>query len=371
MHIYPRWYFSIAFSLLAVCLYSQDPTFSQFDANQLYYNPAYAGYRKEARLEVTYRDLWPTVPGRQFPGPLATYAATGDAYFSIQNRFNGGAGAFVMQDEEGQGFLTTTSVGIMYSQHMPNIRSKSDKLDRFNVYLGFKAYYNNIHVNWSKFVFSDQLNPDLGITGPSAFNQEVISSRSYFDMDFGVVVRNNFRAKGKWYNEIGFAMAHVLEPSIALTGNNNDADRLPRKYVATYRSNIALAGDYFYLGPTVLFENQAKFYSMNAGLEFYSRLNRKHETIPLSVGVYNRFSVITKNEETGQQKINTSAIIIDITHKGSFSTAKNSLGYSVGFSVDLPYLGLGLQTGGAYELTFGLLLPYKKSDIIKCPFESF
>jgi type IX secretion system PorP/SprF family membrane protein len=371
MQVYPRWYFTFAFNLVALWSFSQDPTFSQFDANQLYYNPAYAGYREEARIGLTYRDLWPSVPGREFPGPLATYSATGDAAFSIQNKFNAGAGVFVMQDEEGQGLLTTTSAGVMYSQHMPNIRARNDKMDRFNIYLGFKAYYNYIHVDWNRFVFSDQLNPDLGITGTSSFNQEAISSRSYFDLDFGVLVRNNFKAKGRWYNELGFAMSHVLAPSIALTGSNSDAARLPRKYVATYRSNIALQGDYFYLGPTVLFENQAQFYSVNAGLDFYLRLNSKRETIPLSIGIYNRFSVITKNIETGEQKINTSAVMLEITHKGSFGSGKTALGYSVGFSVDFPYMGLGMQTGGAYELTLGLLIPYKKSDVLKCPFQSF
>ena len=374
MHInfYKHYLLLVAFICAALLCFAQDPTFSQFDPNQLYYNPAYAGYKKEARIDLTYRNLWPNVPGKAFPGPLSTYSATGDAYFNIQDKFMGGAGAFVMQDIEGQGYLTTTSAGIFYSQHMPSLRARNDDKRlpaRFDLYAGFKVYYNHIHIDWSRFVFSDQLNPTYGITGPSSFIQDGISKRNYFDFDFGVLVRNNFQGKGKWLNELGFSMAHVLSPQISITGANSDATRLPRKYVATYRANIAITENKFYIGPTILFENQGKFYETTAGLDFYFRMGKKFETIPLSIGLYNRFSEITKNVETGQQKINTSALIVSVTHKGNIPNGRNPLGYSVGFSVDFPYMGLGMQTAGAYELTLGLLIPYNKHDVMKCFFE--
>jgi type IX secretion system PorP/SprF family membrane protein len=371
MKIFTKIVFTVLSFLALADLYGQDPTFSQFDANQLYYNPAYAGYKLDGRVEMIYRNLWPNVRGESFPGPLSTYSAFGDAYFNIHNRFSGGAGAFAMQDVEGEGFLTTTSAGIMYSQHMPHIKGKNDRQDRFNIYIGFKAYYNHIHVDWSRFVFSDQLNANYGITGPSSFTQNSISNRDYFDFDYGVLIRNNYKARGKWYNEIGFAMAHVLAPTIAITGSNSDQDRLPRKYTLTYRGNVAVQGDNFFIGPTILMESQAKFFEANAGMDVYFKLGNKHETIPLSLGIYDRFSFIVRNSETGQEKINTSAIVVAVTHRGNLPTGMNPLGYSVGFSVDFPYMGLGMQTAGAYEVTMGLQIPYKKSNKMKCPFEAF
>ena len=355
--------------IFALSALGQDPTFSQYDANQLYYNPAYAGYKENARIGLTYRTLWPNVPGKEFPGPLSTYSAAGDAFFNIQNKFMGGAGAFVMQDVEGQGYLTTTTAGVMYSQHLPSIRALRDdrrQPGRFDIYVGFKVYYNHIHIDWSRFVFSDQLNPLYGITGPTSFNQEGISQRSYFDFDFGVLVRNNFRAKSKWINELGFAMAHVLVPSIAITGANSDITRLPRKYTATYRAVVALTENKFYLGPTLLFENQGKFIETNAGLEFFFRMSRKVETIPLAIAISNRFSEVLKNTETGKSKINTSAMIVAITHKGIIPNGHYPVSYSAGFSVDFPYMGLGMQTAGAYELTLGCMIPYTKADVMKC-----
>lgn len=352
-------------------LTAQDPTFSQFDANQLYYNPAYAGYKLGFRGEMSYRNLWPNVPGESFPGPLSTYTASCDAYFNIHDRFTGGAGAFAMQDVQGEGFLTTSTVGVVYSQHMPHIRARNDRSDRFNFYLGFKAYYNHIHIDWSRLVFSDQLSAAYGITGPSSFNQTAISGKSYMDLDYGILMRNNYRALDKWYNELGFAMAHVLAPTISLTGSTLDQARLPRKYTFTWRSNIALMDNNFYFGPSILLENQAKFYEVNAGGEFYMKMHSKQETIPLSIGLYDRFSFIVRNSETGQEKINTSAIILSITHRGTFINGRDALAYSIGFSVDFPYMGLGMQTAGAYEINLGILLPYKKGNVMKCPFSSF
>ncbi len=366
---YPLLPFLLCFSLAA---FAQDPTFSQYDANQLYYNPAYTGYKKDARVTISYRDLWPNVPGKQIPGPLSFYGLMSDAYFSLHDRFTGGAGLFVMQHIEGQGFLTTTSVGISYSQHMPHIRMKNDRMDRFNIYFGFKVYYNNIHIDWSRLVFSDQLDATYGITQASSFDQTAINKRSYVDFDYGVLIRNNFRARGKWYNEIGFSMAHVLQPAISITGSNADGTKLPRKYVLSYRSTIALLEENFYISPTLLFENQARFYEVNTGVDFYMKFKNKREgSIPLSVGLYNRFSFILKNTETGKQKINTSAVILVITHRGNFVNGPYAMGYSIGASVDFPYMGLGMQTAGAYEIHLGITIPYRKSKTMKCPFETF
>src|SRR5580704_12581846 len=116
MKLLKKYFLVASVCLYAISAFGQDPTFSQYDANQLYYNPAYAGYKENARIGLTYRNLWPNVPGKDFPGPLSTYSATGDAYFNVQDKFMGGAGAFVMQDVEGQGYLTTTSAGLIYSQ---------------------------------------------------------------------------------------------------------------------------------------------------------------------------------------------------------------------------------------------------------------
>ena len=47
----------------ALDLYAQDPQFSQFYANPVYLNPAFAGTARCPRVVLNYRNQWPGIPG--------------------------------------------------------------------------------------------------------------------------------------------------------------------------------------------------------------------------------------------------------------------------------------------------------------------
>lgn len=364
--------FLIVLLFFQVSVKAQDPTYSQINLNQLYYNPAYTGQQYGYQLSATYRTLWPNVRGKQIPGPLSTYHAWFDGFVNLPQGMYMGLGAFAMQDIEGEGFLTTTSGGVSFATHFPKIGYKSDELPRFKISVGAKVYYNSISINWDKLVFSDQLNIDQGIIGSSAFNHNGTFRRNYFDFDAGLLITNNFMGRDKWHNEIGFSVAHILSPSISLTGSNEDKTRLPQKFVLSYRSTVNLAAGRLFAGPSILFENQGSFfrkqsdfYSLNVGLDFFIKPNANSWVVPLTISLINRLSVV-------QQKINTSAIILGITHKGTLGKSSKAPVYYVGAAVDFPYMGLGMQTAGAYEISIGIIIPPKHSNgFSKCPYNSF
>ena len=56
-------------------VYAQDPTFTQFYANPLYLNPAFAGSNKCPRISMNYRNEWP-----QLTGNYVTYSLAYDSY---------------------------------------------------------------------------------------------------------------------------------------------------------------------------------------------------------------------------------------------------------------------------------------------------
>ena len=353
---------------------AQDPTYSQFNLNQLYYNPAYTGYQYGYQFSATYRNLWPNVPGNKAPGPLSTFHLWFDGILNLPLGSYIGLGAFAMQDVEGQGYLTTTSGGLSMAFHFPKIKYKTDQLARFKISVGVKTYYNSISIDWDKLVFTDQLNAYGGIVRPSAFNNNGINRRNYFDFDIGGLVVNNFMGKDKWYNEFGFSVAHILRPSISLLGSQKDEYTLPRKFVASYRSTVSISGDKVFIGPTILFENQGSpimnvknsdFYALNAGIDLFFKLGNKSWVIPLTVSLMNRASVI-------QKKINTNAIILGITHKGLLGKSNNAPVYYIGGAVDIPYMGLAMQTAGAYEITIGIIIPPKHGNgYSKCPYGAY
>ncbi len=62
---------------------AQDPSFSQYKFNKLYFNPAYAGYNEEHHVSFAYRNLWPNVPGVPVAGPLANYQVAADFFILL------------------------------------------------------------------------------------------------------------------------------------------------------------------------------------------------------------------------------------------------------------------------------------------------
>src|SRR5438034_6204383 len=97
-------------SLLAigtVDLMAQDPEFTQFYANPLYLNPAFAGTARCPRICLNYRNQWPNISGTYI-----TYSASYDQHF---DKLAGGLGLLVTNDKAGQGTLTTTNASLMYS----------------------------------------------------------------------------------------------------------------------------------------------------------------------------------------------------------------------------------------------------------------
>src|ERR1700752_4311790 len=99
--------FSIGFSN---DLFAQDPEFTQFYANPLYLNPAFAGTARCPRFCVNYRNEW--------PGFNKTYITTSASYDQHIDAISGGIGLLVMQDRAGNGTLITTDASLMYSYQL-------------------------------------------------------------------------------------------------------------------------------------------------------------------------------------------------------------------------------------------------------------
>ena len=85
---------------LSGSLKAQDPQFTQFYANPLYLNPAFAGAFGCPRLHANYRNEWPNLSGN-----YVTYSMSYDTY--VKN-VSGGIGLIAMHDQQGQGTVSYT-----------------------------------------------------------------------------------------------------------------------------------------------------------------------------------------------------------------------------------------------------------------------
>ena len=85
----------------------QDPQFSQFYANPLYTNPAFAGSEICPRIVLNYRNQWPKIPGG-----FTTYSVSGDKYVDF---LKGGLGVQIFQDNAGSGTIKTFNASLSYA----------------------------------------------------------------------------------------------------------------------------------------------------------------------------------------------------------------------------------------------------------------
>ena len=128
---------------------AQDPAFSQFYANPLYLNPAFAGATPKGcpRANLNYRDQWPGI-GR-------TYVTTSASYDQHIDALGGGLGIIVSQDRSGDGNLRTTHASALYSYHLEINRN-------FSLKAGFEASYRMIQLDWTDLTFGDMIDPQYG-----------------------------------------------------------------------------------------------------------------------------------------------------------------------------------------------------------------
>ena len=126
---------------------AQDPHFTQFYANPLYLNPAFAGSRKCPRATLNYRNQWP-----QAGGQFVTYSASYDQHV---DGLNGGLGGLIYQDYSGDGTLKTLNISAIYSYTLPVTRELSVKF-------GLEASYKQKSIDWSRLTFGDMIDPRYG-----------------------------------------------------------------------------------------------------------------------------------------------------------------------------------------------------------------
>ncbi|OFY76012.1 MAG: hypothetical protein A2275_14295, partial [Bacteroidetes bacterium RIFOXYA12_FULL_35_11] len=232
-------------------VFAQDPQFSQFYANLLYLNPAFAGSDKCPRISLAYRNQWPALG--------STYVTYSASYDQHVDALEGGMGLHLMQDVQGDGAIKTLYINGMYAYTAPISRN-------FSLKAGFQASYIQRKLNMD-FVFPDMIHPLYGpIYQTAETSVQTDPTKGFFDFSAGLLGYN----KTSYF---GIAVHHLTEPSESFRGNSDAV--LPRKYTVHFGTTIPLSSMRFKrnelsISPAILFQQQQKFQQLNYG--FY--LNR-------------------------------------------------------------------------------------------------
>jgi type IX secretion system PorP/SprF family membrane protein len=308
-----------------ITAFSQDPHFSQYYANPLYLNPAFAGTAVCPRLILNYRNQWPSISGT-----FVTYSASYDQHV---DNLSGGLGLIFTSDKAGEGTLTTNMVSGIYSYRLQVSR-------KFSIKAGFQASYFQKSIDWEKLTFGDQIDPRYGFVYYTQETKPGELTKGTADFSAGLL----------GYGESvygGIAVHHLTQPNEGFFS----VSKLPMRITAHMGAIIDLEKhrrrrkvEDPTISPNILFMKQQDFEQLNYGLYF--------NKYPLVGGIWFR-----------QGFDNPDAFIALL----GFQTSVVKMGYSY----DVTVSKLSSATGGSHEVSFALQFnckPKKKRiRAINCP----
>ena len=317
------------FLLTATRVSAQDVAFSQFYANPVYLNPALAGNRLCPRVMLNYRNQYPKLGGN-----YVTYNASYDMY---SRKLSGGIAVLANADMTGP--LGSLAGSAVYSYYL----KISQKL---TMNAALQAGYFQYRLNWDKLIFEDMIVPGTGEVIPGLTTEVQPPKLKVGDVDFssGMV----FGYDGTYY--LGAAVHHITSPDLAFYQGNISrlAPKLTLHAGALFNLRQATIpgkeNDNLSLSPNIVYMQQGNFHQLNGGMYL--------NVFPFVTGLWLRH-----NFE------NPDALIALLGFQQP--------NYKIGYSFDYTLSQMGMQAGGAHEISFVWFLPCPKKEFnykaIKCP----
>jgi len=235
------------FSLLSGALYAQDPGYSQFYANPLFMNPAFAGTSELQRMVVNYRNQWP-----QKGNAYTTYSLS---YDRLLKNLKSGLGFQVYYDREPNNVVNTSSALISYSHHIQL------GVETFMTF-GLQGGLVNKQFDVSGLIFPSGINQISGQTsGTVPFT---ISDENKTYPDFAVGMVGQYR-RMFW----GASIHHLTQPSESIIEGDNKG-KVPMKITVqagsrSHKLHHGLLSREFTLSPNILYQQQGRFKQLNLG----------------------------------------------------------------------------------------------------------
>lgn len=319
-----RLIFLILFFLQLMVCKAQDPMFSQFMFQQLYYNPAHAGISDNPRLMGGYRNQW--------PGMDNAFSSFYVSYDQKLVSINSGLGVAVSKDFIGDNTYNATNIDLCYNYHFAVTKE-------FTTSLGLQVGIYQKARNTSGLTLPDQ--SPYGGSGAT----EVIANNSIWYPDFSLGAYLSFPKK----QSLSIAIHHLNRPNTSLA--ENGVNRIPFRITAQYFKEF-----YSYIGK---FNNEPLLFK--PGIMF-----QKH-------GPYN-YSSLGCN-------VMASSIIGGLWLRNDMNFTLESFtlligyinpGFRLTYSYDMRLLNFSKNVinNAAHEVTFQINFQYnerKKMRAVKCP----
>lgn len=235
----------IAFSIFAN---GQDAEFSQFYANPLYINPAFAGTTELPRTVVNYRNQWP-----QKGATFTTYSISFD---KISKKLNTGFGVQFLHDAELNNVINTSSGSLSYSYHLKFSETSFATL-------GLQSGLVVRQFNVSQLVFPSEIDQLTGAISNSTVLNIENGQKWHPDFAVGLVGQHNLLFYGA-------SVHHLNQPDESIL-DGDQKGKLPAKFtlhagVRARKLHHGLLSREFTLSPNILYRHQGSFKQLNLGI---------------------------------------------------------------------------------------------------------
>lgn len=325
------------FSLLAALrLTAQDPSFTQFYAQRLYLNPAFAGMDDGLSIAALSRLQWLRADrGFQTHSICASLR---------ENAIHSGLGLTLMQNTEGHVALRTTSASLTYAYIIP--------MRRVNLHIGLQSGWAQRQLDWEKIIFSDQLDPILGVSNPTSAIP-FLEKNTVWQFDAGAILR--WEGRDKSYSKasrhaLGFALHHL--PALFSERGENEsfqgldtraAPRLTAHYGFFMDVWNSRTGGKIAISPNFKLEMQGR--PLTQLTRFQASMLAYYDRFYTGLSWQNRWLVPNRR--------NTESVGFTL---GFFDRSPSKMGnqnrLDVALSAELQMGGLGTGVGGTYEISF-------------------
>ncbi|MCB0632976.1 MAG: PorP/SprF family type IX secretion system membrane protein [Lewinella sp.] len=347
--------------LFQACVFGQDPHFSQFYANRVYLNPAYAGFDNGTTVTINYRDQWFGIPDGNigtFSRSFRTYDATVDMNLPCLYGGNFGLAVMAHRDDAGAAPLRTEGAGLAASF---NLMVDQSKHTRYDITIGGRFGMSHRRLGSNYLIYSDYLDPILGLDR-TQLSDVGLSSSWYPVLGAGILFRR-FSDGSVRYQQgrrkvlgnqqvLGISFSNINRPDVSLREAAAEYHYPMRVTVhagaAFFNKPHAKTVNYFTFAPQFRLDLQEDLSLLSVGFyvlqnNFY--LGAFYQTNPFSKG-----QTLAANTRTLILSTGVSVRALS-KHRSYFLDKIDASDLVIGFSYDVNMSGLdSSKTLGVLEL---------------------
>jgi type IX secretion system PorP/SprF family membrane protein len=207
-----------------------------------------------------------------------------------------------------------------------------------NLHIGVNGAFVNKALDRSRLIFTDQLDPEVGVVPGSSSTNIVLRKVNYFDLDAGILLRFRYDIYERpVHNSLGFAVHHLTRPDESF---ENISTKVPMRFTVHYGSIFPISRSRnkrnidFYLSPVFKFDFMEKLRVYNAGTYVTFK--------PMYVGVMYQLN---------KYKLSSTHGIIFAGGVDWDLGRENLMTLNVGYSYQMDFTGVTTKSHGQHEVT--------------------